>query len=100
MVGTTAQKKNDGVNHPGYYNRGNIEVIDFIEDQDRGFHLGNCVKYICRAGRKDPEQELQDLGKAMWYLSRWMELVEKEKTEQAIAIAMAVNAANLKEEVL
>lgn len=38
------------VDHPAHYNKGKIEVIDFIEDQQLPFHLGNVVKYIARAG--------------------------------------------------
>lgn len=58
------------INHPSHYNTGNIEVIDFIEDQNLGFNLGNAVKYIARAGKKDPATELEDLQKAKWYLQR------------------------------
>lgn len=64
------------VNHPRHYNRGKIEVIEFIEDQGLGFHLGNTVKYICRAGFKDESKHLQDLEKACWYLKREIELVK------------------------
>lgn len=60
----------DNVNHPDHYNHGKIEVIDFIEDQHLGFHLGNAVKYISRAGRKDPARTVEDLRKAAWYLNR------------------------------
>lgn len=35
--------------NPPYYNSGNIEVIDFIEDQNLNFSLGNAIKYIARA---------------------------------------------------
>lgn len=42
----------DNVNHPSHYTDGNIEVIDYIEDKQLGFHLGNVVKYISRAGKK------------------------------------------------
>lgn len=62
------------VNHPKHYNRGKIEVIEFIEDQGLGFSLGNTVKYICRAGVKDPTKEIEDLCKAQWYLSREIEV--------------------------
>jgi Protein of unknwon function (DUF3310) len=61
---------NDPVNHPAHYTDGKIEVIDFIEDKNLGFHLGNSVKYIARAGKKDPAKEIQDLEKAKWYLER------------------------------
>ena len=62
--------KNDVVNHPAYYTNGNIEVIDFIEDKGLNFHKGNAIKYIVRAGKKNPEKEVEDLQKAVWYLSR------------------------------
>ena len=46
--------QNDPVNHPSHYTSGKIEVIDFLEDQGFPFHLANAVKYIARAGKKDP----------------------------------------------
>jgi len=49
-----------------YYRRGSIEVWDFIRDQDLNFHLGNAVKYICRAGHK--HSKIEDLEKAIHYL--------------------------------
>lgn len=66
----------DNVNHPDHYNHGKIEVVDFIEDQHLGFHLGNAVKYISRAGRKDPARTVEDLRKAAWYLNRQIERLE------------------------
>lgn len=60
----------DPVNHPSHYTTGKIEVIDFIEDKELGFHLGNAVKYIARAGKKDPAKTIEDLKKAQWYLTR------------------------------
>lgn len=62
------------VTHPKHYNRGKIEVIEFIEDQELGFHLGNAMKYICRAGVKDPLKLVEDLEKAIWYIERRIEL--------------------------
>ena len=38
---------------PHYYRRGTMEPWDFIRDQGLSFHLGNAIKYICRAGHKD-----------------------------------------------
>lgn len=61
---------NDPVNHPSHYTDGRIEVIDFIEDKRLNFHLGNTVKYVARAGKKDPSKAVQDLEKARWYLDR------------------------------
>lgn len=68
----------DNVNHPAHYTFGNIEVIDFIEDKKLGFNLGNTVKYISRAGRKDPARTVEDLRKAEWYLKRQIERLERE----------------------
>ena len=54
----------DKVNHPSHYTDGEIEVIDYIEDKGFGYHLGNAVKYISRAGKKDPDKYIEDLEKA------------------------------------
>ena len=51
---------------PSYYTRGSLDVWDFIRDQGLNFHLGNAIKYICRAGHKD--SKIQDLEKAIHYL--------------------------------
>ena len=69
----------DAVNHPSHYTDGKIEVIDFIEDKKLDMHTGNAVKYICRAGKKDPSKEVEDLRKAVWYLSRKISNLEKCK---------------------
>ena len=63
----------DPVNHPAHYTDGQIEVIDFIEDKQLGFHLGNAIKYICRAGKKDPAKTTEDLNKAVWYIRRYIQ---------------------------
>ena len=51
---------------PAYYQRGSTDVWDFIREQGLNFHLGNAIKYICRAGYKD--SKIQDLEKAIHYL--------------------------------
>ena len=53
---------------PTHYTRGSIEVWDFIRDQQLNYHLGNAVKYICRAGHKSDNTKAQDLKKAIHYL--------------------------------
>lgn len=68
-------EQNDNVNHPSHYTSGSIEVIDFIEDQKLDYHLGNAVKYISRAGKKDPAKIVEDLQKAMWYINRKINLL-------------------------
>lgn len=70
--------KNDPVNHPSHYTDGKIEVIDFIEDKKLPFHLGNVVKYVSRAGKKDKTKTIEDLKKAQWYLNRYIQLLSSE----------------------
>jgi hypothetical protein len=64
----------DMVSHPPHYTFGRFEVIDVIEDWKLSYHLGNVVKYVARAGRKD--DAVQDLKKAKWYLERAIEKLE------------------------
>lgn len=72
--GTSAES--DAVNRPSHYSDGKIEVIDFIEDKKLGFCLGNAIKYIARAGKKDPTKEVEDLKKARWYIERRIKELE------------------------
>ena len=65
---TGRKEKPDLINHPPHYLKG-VETIDFIEAKQLGFHLGNVVKYISRAGLKSHDP-LEDLKKAQWYLDR------------------------------
>nr|DAV49989.1 MAG TPA: nucelotide kinase [Caudoviricetes sp.] len=61
----------DSVSHPSHYADGwsnGAEVIDLTEHLS--FCAGNVVKYVCRAGRKDPDKYVEDLEKARWYLDR------------------------------
>ena len=69
---------NDTINHPSHYTDGKIETIDYIEDKNLSYHLGNAVKYISRAGKKDKDTYIQDLQKAIWYLNREIERYEKD----------------------
>ena len=61
---------------PSYYKRGTIDVWDFIRDQGLNFHLGNAVKYICRAGYKISAEE--DLKKAIHYLENELTYVKRQ----------------------
>lgn len=59
------------INHPQHYGGDTpYEAIKVIEAWDLGFCLGNAVKYIARAGKKDPARTIEDLEKAQWYLAR------------------------------
>lgn len=69
--------KNDPVNHPSHYTDTKIEVMDYIEDKGFNFALGNAVKYISRAGRKDKNKTIEDLEKSRWYLNREIERLKK-----------------------
>lgn len=66
----------DNVKHPSHYTYGKIECIDFILDKELDFSLGNAVKYIVRAGRKNPEKQIEDLQKAIQYIQFEIEHLE------------------------
>lgn len=69
-------ENSDNVSHPPHYADGwsnGAEVIDLTEHLS--FCAGNVVKYVCRAGRKDPDKYVEDLEKARWYLDREIERV-------------------------
>ena len=65
----------DPVNHPSHYGGGDnpYEAIKVIDAWELGFSLGNAVKYISRAGKKDPLKRVEDLEKASWYLDHEIE---------------------------
>lgn len=70
---TNEEKENyaNSVNHPKHYGGDTTyETIKVIEAWGLDFHLGNAVKYISRAGKKEPGKEIQDLQKALWYINR------------------------------
>lgn len=61
--------EDDVVNHPSHYTAyKGIEVIQLTEQMN--FNRGNAVKYIARAGLKNPDTEIEDLEKARWYIDR------------------------------
>ncbi len=68
----------DYINHPKHYTSGKIEVVDFIIDQNLNFCKGNSIKYIARAGKKDKNKEIEDLRKAIWYIQKEIDTLEKE----------------------
>lgn len=73
-------KTTEAVNHPKHYGGESnpYEAIKVIEAWDLDFCLGNAVKYISRAGKKDSSKELEDLNKAIWYLKRRAEQIQKK----------------------
>lgn len=67
----------DAVNRPSHYAEGRqYEPIAVIEDWQLGYHLGNALKYISRAGRK--LDTIEDLRKAVWYLERHIEVLQDQ----------------------
>jgi hypothetical protein len=74
------KQNKEQVNHPNHYGgETNIyEAIKVIDAWDLGFSLGNTVKYISRAGKKDPNKELEDLRKAKWYLDHHIKNLENK----------------------
>lgn len=66
------------VNHPAHYGGAEnpYEAIKIIEAWNLNFCLGNALKYILRAGKKD-ENQVQDLEKALWYLNRELSQLKK-----------------------
>lgn len=74
---TESRIEHDPVDHPSHYTDTAVEPIDVIEAWGLGFCLGNCVKYIARAGKKAGADPIEDLEKASWYLSREIERRKK-----------------------
>lgn len=72
-------ERNNTVDHPSYYGGSDniYEAIKVIDAWDLNFSLGNTIKYISRAGKKNKLKELEDLKKALWYLQHHIENLEK-----------------------
>lgn len=69
---------NDNVYHPVHYETGNFECIDvMIETQGNyataQFCICNAFKYIYRHRNKN---HYEDVKKAIWYLNKYLELME------------------------
>ena len=67
---------------PEYYRRGSIQPWNFIRSQELNFHLGNVIKYVCRAGYKD--DDIEDLSKALHYLSNEIEFRTSQRVQRSI----------------
>jgi hypothetical protein len=63
------------IEHPNHYNKGKIEVWDFIADQNLNFFEGNIVKYITRWHDKNG---LEDLLKVKEYIDKYIEVIKKD----------------------
>lgn len=79
LIAACGELEHDPVDNPAHYTEGfgGVEVIQLAERLN--FCRGNVVKYVCRAGKKGgPEQEVEDLKKALWYLNRELFRLEAE----------------------
>ena len=65
------------IEHPDYYGSCGIEAIDLIDAHGLNFNLGNVIKYVTRAGKKEGEDAITALRKARWYLEHEIERVQK-----------------------
>ena len=71
---------------PSYYQRGSIQVWDFIRDQRLNFHLGNAIKYICRYGHKgDYNDQISDLNKAIHYLENERDHLQRSRNREDLS---------------
>ena len=75
----------NSIDSPSHYAEGRrYETIDVIEDWGLGFRLGNAVKYLSRAGRKDSSKTVEDLKKAIWYINREIEALEGTRSSYSV----------------
>lgn len=71
----------DIVNHPPHYS-GNPEGIECIQiTRHMNFNLGNAVKYLWRAGKKDKNRHIEDINKAIWYLQDEIRRLERDPSQ-------------------
>ena len=66
----------DVVTKPPHYNHGKFETVEVIEDWKLNYHCGNVVKYISR--HKHKGRPIEDIKKAIWYLQRYLQVLEGE----------------------
>lgn len=67
----------DFVNHPSHYTSHPSGVECITITQHHNFCTGNAIKYLWRAGLKDPELTVQDLEKAKWYIQAEIDRLSK-----------------------
>ena len=69
--------------NPEHYQKGSIQVWDFISDQNLDYFTGNVIKYLCRAGNKNGESELDDLLKAKAYIDKKLDIFYNNTTSKS-----------------
>ncbi len=77
IIYQSAPLARDSINHPKHYTShpGGIETIEITRHMN--FNRGNAVKYLMRAGLKDPAKEVEDLQKAAWYINDEIERLKQ-----------------------
>jgi len=63
---------------PKHYDLG-IQPVEVIDKWELDFYLGNVLKYIARAGKKDNVSELEDLEKAKHYLEMKIQKIKEKR---------------------
>ena len=79
-INTSKVAINQEINRPKHYaSKSGKDVIDWCEDFGimSNAYVFNIFKYLCRAGRKNQNSELQDALKAEVYLKRYIEALKK-----------------------
>ena len=78
IFGVNLREKDDLVNKPPHYRKGNIVAIDYIQqqlgDQFPAYLEGSAIKYLHR--HKYKEENIRDLEKCKWYLNKLIEHYE------------------------
>lgn len=78
------RREDAAYNHPQHYGGEDnpYETIKVLEswmgDDVVFFSLGNAIKYLSRAGKKDPTKTIEDLRKAIWYINHVIEFMERD----------------------
>lgn len=84
----------DNINHPAHYEAAGYLVQPIDVTEGLPFCLGNAVKYLARAGKKNGSPEVEDLKKARWYIERQMQ-AWKDADETYLVLDRETSAALL-----
>lgn len=67
---------------PDYYNKTNMSVCDIVDTYDLNYNKGNVIKYVCRAGKKNPDKEIEDLQKAKKFIEIEIERLNRRANHE------------------
>lgn len=73
------EKMTDMVNHPKHYTSdpSGVECIEIV--RHRNYNIGNAIKYLWRAGLKNEDKHIEDLKKAVFYITDEIRRLESDK---------------------